>query len=119
MRITIILGILKGISCISSHGVKLVKSFASPSTTSTTTDLDNLKNATISFLTAIGVGIILALTKKLYDAIKKKCASKAMEENIFLENVQNIITQHTTTNILFNIHQYFIQHTTTNNYSSL
>ena len=37
----IILGILKGISCISSHGVKLVKSFASPTTT--TTDLINLK----------------------------------------------------------------------------
>jgi hypothetical protein len=70
-------------------------------TTSTTTTLDliNLKNAKISFITAIGVGIIVALTKKVYDTIKKTCASKAMEKNVYLENIQNIITQQTTTNI--------------------
>jgi hypothetical protein len=66
----------------------MVKYLASPTTT---TDLINLKNATISFITAIGVAIIVALTKKVYEIIKKTCASKAIEENVFLENIHQLI----------------------------
>ena len=62
----IIHGILKGLSC--SHGVKMVKYL--PSTTTTTTpELINLKNTLISLITAIGVALILALTKKVYETI--------------------------------------------------
>jgi hypothetical protein len=76
----------------------MVKYLASPTTT-TTPELMNLKNALISLITAIGVALIVAFTKKAYETIKKTCASRAIEENVFLENIQELITNQTTTSI--------------------
>jgi hypothetical protein len=63
----IVQGILKSISCVSSHGVKMIKSL--PTTTTTTTiDLENLKNAAISFFSNLNH---LSLFVKNF---KKNCA---------------------------------------------
>ena len=65
----------------------------------TTPELINLKNSLIILLTAVGAALIAVLTKKVYETIKKTWASKAIEENVFHENIASIINNQSSTNI--------------------
>ncbi len=60
----------------------------------------------INLLLAVGAALIAVLTKKMYETIKITWASKAIEENVFHENIASLINNQSSTNIsAYNLEQ--------------